>query len=229
MLISIGTVILGIFVFAFAVIRWLIDQKRTRQLVSVHIASILEGIAGHCLSITYDNGTWSEEGGHNYGKGSNNTIVNSTIVPAFADIKNVEYIGRTHLNRLLALAPIDGSIQSYLYHVAEHDSGSFGDYFHDRQILYAGYGEYVSRLAKSIRLDVKAPGIGTLANETAERIKEQLSKLIVSSRRDKEDIKDTYERVFLPITESYWPDVVQAKPSKLEYVTKTDGAKSKTT
>ena len=204
-LIPILTLLLGFSGLSFAIVRWIIDQKRNRQLASVHIASILEGIAGQCLSVTYDEGSWNADGGSQFGIDHNETTISIPSVPIFADVKNIEYLGRTHLNRLLALAPIHDTITSYLTDVVSYDFGPYDEFFHDRCILYAGFGEFISRLARDIRHEIDTPGLGNFANETSEKLKGQLEKLIVDSSRDRENIKHTYERVFLPVSESYWP------------------------
>jgi len=210
-LIPILTLILGFAGLGFAIVRWAIDQKRIRQLISVNVASILEGIAGQCLSVTYDQGSWNARGGERFGIDNNETTISIPTIPIFSDIKSIEYLGRTHLNQLLALAPIHDTIRSYLTDVAEHDFGPYDDFFHDRCILYAGFGEYVSRLAREIRHQIDTPGLGKFANETGEKLKGQLVNLITASNEDKENIKDTYERVFLPVSESYWPKEADAQ------------------
>ena len=200
------TLILGFSTLIFAIIKWLIDQKRTHRLSSVHVASLLEGIAEQCLLVSYDEGTWNERGGSNFGDGQNTPTAEVPEFPVFADINNVGHIRLMHLNRLLALAPIQNNISSYLSHVYEHDFGPRDGYFHDRQILYVGFGEYISRLAYNIRTDVNAVGIGSLASDTSQRLKAQLAKLIIDSGIDAVHIKEMYEKFFLPTTESYWPE-----------------------
>jgi len=209
-LVSITGLLLGLATLAFAVTRWVIDHKLKRQLASVHVASILEGLADTYLKVVDDYGIWHTPWHVDDGETRNNVVEVTPELPIFVDIDCIEYLGKEHLNRLLALTPLENSIRSYLRQFNEHDDDpEYSDTFEQRHIFYAGFGEYVSRLAYDIRESVKAPGIGRLSKDTSLRLKQELAKRIAVSKTPAADLKSTYESVFLPISESHWPSDLQ--------------------
>ncbi|PHR93637.1 MAG: hypothetical protein COA69_03070 [Robiginitomaculum sp.] len=198
------TVLIAAAGLSFTIYKWWKNQRQICLLISVHIASILERIARQCLEVSYDEGVF--DGGDNPSElHPRNVTTCLAPMPRFDDMKNIEYIKPKYLNKLFVLAPIEDSIQEYLSDAWEHDY-EFNHFFSHRQIFYAGFGEYVSRLALDIRNDVKAPSIGKLATDNEKDLKKRLRDLIGKSNNGENGIKNTYECVFLPTPESYWPE-----------------------
>lgn len=216
-LVSITGLLLGFATLAFAVTRWVIDFRLKHQLASVHIASILEGLAETYLKVVDDFGVWHTPWHVEDGETRNNVVETTPELPIFVDIGAIEYLGKEHLNRLLALSPLEKSIRSYLRQFNEHDDDpEYRDTFEQRHIFYAGFGEYVARLAFDIRESVKAPGIGTLSKDTTQRLKKEFAKRVAASKTPADDLKTKYESVFLPTSESYWPSNLEIAVAKGE-------------
>jgi len=120
-LISMFGLLLGFGTLGFAFFKWLIDHKLKRQLASVHVASILEGMAESYLKVVDDFGVWHTPYHVDDGETRNHVVETPPNIPIFVDIDCIEYLGKNHLNRLLALSPIENSISAFLCQFYEHD------------------------------------------------------------------------------------------------------------